>query len=235
MAIYARIKNDVVKESNEIARAQLSPPANSVWEERIIAYVAAFNRIQDTEFPETAFWVGQIVSLTKKISTRQLSEIHRAAKKLAGTTFTLYRSRNSFRTYAVFDYIDFDHGIITAKLNQSLKPHYLELKKQFTIRSLPGFCELTSIYSQQLFRLLNSWAKLPEAIIPITELHHVTTVPNSLKRDFRNFRVRVLNIAHREINQKTSLKFDWEPVKQGRKVIAVKFLFPGKQSEKRNT
>lgn len=232
MAKQARRKNDVVKESNAIARARLSPPADSVWEERIIAQVAAFNRVDDTEFPSTAFMVGQVVNSPKKISTLQMSEIQKATQKLASTTFTLYRDRHSFRSYAVFSYIDFDHGIITAKLNQDLKPHYLELKKQFALRALPGFRELTSVYSQQIFRFLNSWAQLPEAIIPIAELHHVTTAPDSLKKDFRNFRLRVLEIAHREINAKTSMKYDWEPIKKGRKVIAIKFIFKrGRQNE----
>lgn len=225
MAKRERIKNDTIIESNAIARAQLSPPAGNIWEERIIAQVAAFNRLNDSDFPDTAFLVGQVVNSPKKISTRQLSEIQKAAEKLVSTTFTLYRSRNSFRTYAVFSYIDFDHGIITAKLNPSLKPHYLELKKQFAIRSLPGFRELTSVYSQQFFRFLNSWSNVAEKYITLEELHHVTAAPESFKKDFRNFRLRVLELAHREINTKTNLKYDWEPVKVGKKVVEIRFIF----------
>lgn len=225
MAVKKRIINDRVVESNAIARAQLSPPADNIWEERIIAQVAAFNRMEDSDFPDTAFMIGQVVNSPKRVSTRQLHEIEKAAEKLAGTTFKLYRSKDSFRIYTVFSYIDYDSGIITAKLNPSLKPHYLELKKQFAIRSLPGFRELTSVYSQQIFRFLNSWSAVTEKEIPITDLHHVTAAPESFKKDFRNFRLRVLEIAHREINAKTDLKYDWEPIKSGRKVISIRFIF----------
>jgi len=216
--------DEIVKESNVIARAKLSPPAHSVWEERIISQVVAFNRVDEKEFPERSFMIGQLVD-TKNISGRQFKEIETAVNKLAGTTFTIYKSKEHFIVFPVFAHIEYDHGIISAQLNQSLKPHYLSLKNQFAIRSLPEFRKLSSVYSQQMFRLLNSWAGLPEAVIPVVELHNSTNAPESLRKDFRNFRVRVLEVAHREINEKTSLKFNWEAVKQGRKVIAVRFVF----------
>lgn len=225
MGIDKRINCDRLAESNDIARAQLSPPADSVWEERIIAQVTAFNRIKDTEFPATAFMIGQLVNSKKKISTRQLTEIQKAAKKLASTTFTLFRSEESFRTYPVFAYVDYDCGIITAQLNPELKPHYLQLKKQFAIRSLPGFKNLSSVYSQQIFRYINSWGRMAEALVSIEELHHVTAAPISLRSNFANFKARVLDVAHKEINAKTNLKYDWEPIKPGRRVIKIRFIF----------
>jgi len=217
-------KSDAVKESNTIARAQLSPAANSVWEERIISQVVAFNRVEEKEFPERSFMIGQLVD-TKNISGRQFKEIETAVNKLAGTTFTIYKSKEHFIVFPVFAHIEYDHGIISAQLNQSLKPHYLSLKNQFAIRSLPEFRKLSSVYSQQIFRFLNSWAGLPEAVIPLVELHNVTNPPPSILENYKNFKTRVLDIAHKEINEKTSLKFNWETVKQGRKVIAVRFVF----------
>lgn len=218
-------QNSIVKESNVIARAQLSPPADSVWSERIIAHVAAFNRINDTDFPDAAFMIGRLVDNRKKLSTRQYAEIYKATEKLAGTTFTIFESTRKYKIFTVFDYIAFDNGMISARLNQSLKPHYLELKKQFTVRSLPEFRSLTSIYSQQIFRYLNSLKALGETTRTIDELHQLTGAPPSITGNFAIFQRRVLNIAHREINAKTSLKFDWEPIKTGRKVTAVKFVF----------
>lgn len=228
MTIVKRSKNDRVGESNAIARAQLSPPAESVWEERIIGQVAAFNRVLDKEFPNTAFMIGQLVNSPKKISTRQLADIQKAAESLIQTYFTIRYGWKKFRTYAVFDYIEFDAGIITAKFNPSLKPYYLELKAQFALRSLPEFRELTSVYSQQVYRYLNSWAQLSEAKIKIEELHDLTNAPPSLRSNFSNFKARVLDLAHREINKKTNLKFSWEPIKKGRKVTEILFIFTSK-------
>lgn len=218
-----RVKNDVVKESNEIARAQIVPVANSVWEERIIGQVAAFNRVLDKEFPTTAFMVGQLVE-GQKTSSAKYRKIETACEQLIRSYFKIKQGQN-FELYPIFSFIKFEDGIISAQINPKLKPHYLELKKQFAVRSLPEFRKLSSVYSQQLFRYLKTWSALQEATRPIEELHHVTSSPESLRKNFKDFRRRVLDVACREINEKTGLRFAWEAQKEGRKVTQIRFIF----------
>lgn len=220
-------KSDIVKESNAIARAQLLPPAESVWEERIIAQVAAFNRMDDTEFPEQPFMIGQLVDHKKHIDGRTLAAISNACDRLAGTKFKIQYSRSHYRIYAVFSYIEYNDGIISAKLNQDLKPYYLQLRREFSMRSLSDFRRLSGIYSQQLYRFLCSFRALDMTEVPLDRLYFVTTAPESFRKDFRNFRLRVLEPAAKEINDKTDLKYNWEPIRQGRKVTAIRFIFDG--------
>lgn len=215
----------LVKESNAIARAQLSPPPNTVWSERIIAQVAAFNRIEQTDFPDTVFMIGRLVDHRKKVSTRQMKDIEKAAESLVKTTFTVFYGKKHFRTYSVFSYIEYDNGLLSARLNPDLKPHYLELKQQFAMRSLPEFQTLTSIYSQHIYRYINSIKNLSDTTRPIEELHVITGAPQSITSNFAFFRRRVLDVAHQEINFKTTLKFDWKPVKTGRKVTHIRYVF----------
>ena len=55
--------------------------------------------------------------------------------------------------------------------------------------------------------------------------------PASFRADFRQFRTRVIEKAHKDIHEKTSLRFEWEPVKAGRSVEAIRFLFaPGRKA-----
>lgn len=220
-------KSTIVKESNAIARAQLRPQAESVWEERIISQIVAFNRVDDTEFPETDFLLGRLFDGRKKISGREFLEIGKAVERLASTTYTIYHSRKKFEIYPIFARIAYDNGIISACLNPKLKPYFLQLRREFSMRSLPEFRRLSSIYAQQIYRFLCSFRALEETEVEIERLHFTTTAPESLKADFRKFRTRVLEPAEREINNKTSLKFRWEPIKQGRKVVAVRFIFEG--------
>ena len=108
-------KSTIVKESNAIARAQLRPQAESVWEERIISQIVAFNRVDDTEFPETDFLLGRLFDGRKKISGREFLEIGKAVERLASTTYTIYHSRNKFEIYPIFARIAYDNGIISVK------------------------------------------------------------------------------------------------------------------------
>jgi plasmid replication initiation protein len=90
---------------------------------------------------------------------------------------------------------------------------------------------LPSTYSQRLFEILKSWSSLPEKSLSVAELHKLLDTPVSFRSDFRQFRVYVLEKAHKDILGKTSLRFEWEPVKAGRSVEAIRFLFaPGRKA-----
>ena len=221
----AEEKSTIVKESNAIARAQLRPQAESVWEERIISQIVAFNRVDDTEFPETDFLLGRLFDGRKKISGREFLEIGKAVERLASTTYTIYHSRNKYEIYPIFARIAYDNGIISACLNPKLKPYFLQLRREFSLRSLPEFRSLSSIYSQQIYRFLCSIRALDDTKVDIERLHFTTTAPDSFKQNFKEFRRRVLEPAEKEINSKTNLKFHWEPIRQGRKVTAIRFIF----------
>lgn len=218
-------KSTIIKESNAIARAQLRPQAESVWEERIISQIVAFNRMDDTEFPEADFMLGRLVDGRKKISGYVFQQIHKAVERLASTTYTIYHSRKKYDIFPIFARISYDNGIISARLNPELKPYFLQLRREFSLRSLPEFRRLSSIYSQQLYRFLCSIRALQDTDIPIERLHFLTTAPDSFKQNFKEFRRRVLEPAEKEITAKTDLKYSWEPIRQGRKVVAVRFIF----------
>lgn len=218
-------KSTIVKESNAIARAQLRPQAESVWEERIISQIVAFNRMDDEEFPEADFMLGRLVDGRKKISGYVFQQIGKAVERLASTTYTIYHSRRKYDIFPIFARISYDNGVISAKLNPELKPYFLQLRREFSMRSLPEFRSLSSIYSQQIYRFLCSIRALDDTDVDIERLHFTTTAPESLKADFRKFRTRVLEPAEKEINSKTNLKFHWEPIRRGRKVVAIRFIF----------
>ncbi|MEG1913362.1 MAG: replication initiation protein, partial [Cloacibacillus sp.] len=57
------------------------------------------------------------------------------------------------------------------------------------------------------------------------ELHDLLSTPESFRKDFRQFRIYVLEKAHKDITSKTTLFYEWEPIKQGRSVVSVRFIF----------
>lgn len=226
----------VVKESNAIARARLHTVKKGIWDERIIALIVSKNRVDDTSFQIQTINVKELTN-QKRISTVQHREIKKSVKNLAQAIFEIPQGTRGAKFFPVFALIEIDdNGIINALTNSALTAHYLELKKQFTLRALPEFQALTSIYSQQLFRFLNSWKSVPERVVPLDELHAMLDTPQSFRKDFKSLRKYVLEVAHREINTATSLEYDWEPVKEGlRKTVAVLFIFDVKARRRAET
>ena len=55
--------------------------------------------------------------------------------------------------------------------------------------------------------------------------------PQSFRKDFRQFRTRVLEKAHKDILEFTDIYYTWEPIKKGRAVSWIKFIFGKKQKK----
>lgn len=221
-----RKAKDCVKQANELARAELEPRATSVWEERIIAEVAAFNHAADTEFPEAAFMVGRLIP-SGRTDGKVLAAVGKACKLLARTVYKVQYSPTHYKIFPIFAAVEYHDGIVSAKLNPELKPYYLQLKREFTLLSLPEFRTLSKMHSQQLYRLLSSWQGRESVELPLEQLHTLTGATQTQRKNFNEFSVRVLTPATQEINEKTGLKFHWEPIRgeRGKKIAAVRFVF----------
>lgn len=131
-------------------------------------------------------------------------------------------------TVSFFSRIEYRKGIIEATFNYAdplISECLIGLTEKFTEYNLLEYLKLPSLYSQRLFEIIKSWSNLPEFTISTEKLHHMLNTPQSFQNDFRQFRVYVLEKAHADITKKTSLRYDWEPIKTGRKVTEIRFTF----------
>jgi plasmid replication initiation protein len=216
-------KDYIVKESNAIARARIKPKTESVWDERIIAILAARIRSDDTEFKDQLIDISELPEMESSHS--QYAEIQKSIERLVQSYFEI-KTKRGIKAFPIFAMLGYEKGYLLGKFNPQLRDHFLTLREQFALRSLPEFRALSGTYAQMLFRYLNSWKAAGVVDVNIGELHDVLSVPESFRKDFKEFRTRVLEPAHREITEKTSLAFTWEPIRKGlRKVDAVHFTF----------
>lgn len=156
-------------------------------------------------------------------------QLRDAAYSLIDQKLEKRRSKNSFKVYTLFSSIDYYDGVITGEFHRDLVPFFIGARRFFTRLNLQQYMDLPSIYSQRLFTYLKSWDDKPEVEIILTELHDMLDTPETLKRypDFRRF---VLEKAHKDITEKTSLNYEWEPIKQGRAVASIRFIFSQKKA-----
>ena len=221
----------IVKKSNAITRARWQP--ESIWEPRIVALVASKVRESDEDFQTYKIPVSELVGTSdENLSGYQYQEIAKSIAHLGKATIRIDGNKpRNFRQYNIFAMCGYEDGNLIAGFHPDLKPHFLQLKEQFTAYNLFEFLTLPSSYSQRLFEILKSWANTPEFIISVAELHEMLNTPPSFQADFRQFRTRVLEKAHKDIQEKTSLRYEWEPVKVGRSVEKICFTFgPGRRA-----
>lgn len=217
----------LVKKSNALARASWS--VRSVYEPRLVALVASQVRADDQDFQDYVIPLSDLLGASPDGRTRQL--VADVVESLLGRVLTLPRP-NGWVKCNVFSWCEFDSkaGCIRARFDPGLKEHYLNLQSHFTQYSLMEFLLLPSTYSQRLFEVLKSWSNIPDIIIPLVDLFTMLDVPVSLQR-YPDFRRKVLEKAYNDIHAKTCLRYSWDPIKKGRAVYSIRFVF-GSYSEK---
>mgnify|MGYP002073477333 CR=1 FL=1 len=210
-----------VKKSNALARARWSP--DSVWEPRLVAMLAAQIKPGDTDFHK--YEIRLVDLLGKDPGGKDYQEFEKVIDKVMSRVITL-RNGDDWKKYTMFSSCEYisKKGVLIIGFHPDLKEHYLQLN-QYIKYNLIEFMLLPSIYSQRLFEFLKSWDDRKETTIELKELHEMLDSPKSFKASYKDFRRFVLEKAHKDILRCTNIYYSWEPIKRGRAVYAIKFIF----------
>lgn len=210
----------LVKKSNALARARWS--AESIWEPRLVALLASKVRVDDTDFQVYEIPATEILRGTGGKDYHNLSDI---IDSVMARVLTI-KEHDGWTKYNLFARCRFrsSDGILELGFHPDLKKHYLNLAK-YTKYSLTEFLLLPSIYSQRIYEILKSWDDRQDVLLYVKDLHEMLDTPHSLRMNFKNFRLRVLEKAYNDITNLTGMRFTWEPIKKGRAVNAIRFTF----------
>lgn len=226
------LPGEIVKKRNELVRSKIS--ISNAEGSRILASLIACVRHDDTQFKDT--YRVPVKDFISDQGGGSYARIKAVCRELAKATAEIEEPDPDgphpiFRIYTFFSSLIYRKGTVEARFNQEMQPLLLDLRRCFTQYNLMEYLTLPSLYSQKLFEILKSWANAPEVVLSVAELHRLLDTPASFRADFRQFRTRVFEKAHKDIQEKTSLRYEWEPVKSGRSVEAIRFLFaPGRKA-----
>jgi len=215
------LPGEIVKKSNALLRARWSPA--SIWEPRLVALLASKVRADDQDFQVYEIHVSEL--LGDKYGGSDSKTVESAVDSAMSRVLTL-RDEKGWTKYHVFSRCRYRaaDGVLELGFHPDLRPHYLSLKEKFGQYNLTEFMLLPSVYSQRIFELLKSWHDKPEFTISLADLFLTLDVPTTLQR-YPDFRRKVLEKAHKDITTRTGLRYEWEPIKQGRAVGSIRFTF----------
>lgn len=226
------LPGEIVKKHNKLVRGKIN--IDSVLGSRVLATLVACVRFHENDF--NLVYSVPIKDFITDAGGKSYTEIKNACRELAKATAEIEEPdpdspHSYFQVYTFFSSIKYRKGIVTARFNDEMIPLLYILQTHFTKYNLLEYLQLPSIYSQRMFEILKSWGNLPEITLTVTELHEKLKTPASFRADFRQFRTRVLEKAHKDIQGKTTLRYEWEPMKVGRSVVSIRFLFaPGRKA-----
>lgn len=114
------------------------------------------------------------------------------------------------------------NGTVSAQLNPALKDFFLKLFEDYTTYGLLEFTSLRSFYSQRLFEIACSMRPKTAETFQLEKLQKMLDITAGSLVRYSDFKRWVLEPAKKEINKYTNMKFDYEPIKDGRAVAFIK-------------
>lgn len=218
----------IVTQSNKLVKASYTMTLD---EKRIVILLLSVIRADDTDFKVYRFPITDIRDYLK-LNTKNL---YADIKKITG----LLRSRNidipeddggwlqvgwvSSARYVPKGKYGADCACLDLKFDPDLKPHLLELKAQFSSYTLQNVASLSGFNHIRLYELLNSYRKMRTVRFAPEELKRILKLDGKYD-NYKDFKIRVLLAAQKELAEKTDLTFDFEDnAARGRKVAEIVF------------
>jgi plasmid replication initiation protein len=153
--------------------------------------------------------------------------LNKACKKLMKTSIIIERIElNGTCEINVCSSAEYNKnkGSITIKFTDDIMPYLAQASQKFMLYNLKEIANFSSLYTTRLFELLQEFKDTGYLIKSVIQLRESFAVGNSFKlyADFKRF-----TFAHAcdEINSNYKINLSFEEVKEGRKVVAIKFYF----------
>lgn len=222
---------DLVVTSNRYVEASYFFTAN---EEKIIycAMVSARKLPtvdQDTFIDVFASDFGALVGLDSREAYRALKRASATLKKRFVSFFepdpsTGQPSELEVPLFTALRYVPTE-GVIRLRFTKEIIPHFMQLiGGNFTQHEIGYLARLNSVYAIRLYRMLHKelWKAKP-IDIDLEELRYMLQLGDKYSA-IKDFKINVIDIAVREINQTTDLMVSYENIKNGRSITGLRFI-----------
>ena len=103
-------------------------------------------------------------------------------------------------------------------------PYLAQVKQKFVLYNLKEISNFNSIYTTRLYELTQQFKDTGYIIKSVDQLRELFAVGTKFKA-YKDLKRRTFDHACKEINNNHELNLGYEEIKEGRKVIAVKFVF----------
>lgn len=113
-------------------------------------------------------------------------------------------------------------GRFKIALTNEIMPYLTQLKGQFTQYQLNHISGFSSVHAIRLYELFTQYKQLGDRYISVEDLKKWLQLEDKYDR-YNNLNQRVLTPALSEINEKSDLFVEYEPIKKGRKVTGIEF------------
>lgn len=113
-------------------------------------------------------------------------------------------------------------------------PLITRLEECFTSYELQQVSDLSSAYAIRLYELLIRWRTTCKLSVSLEELRNQLGVDDGRYKAMKDFKLYVLDLAVKQLTDKTDIVVQYQQKKQGRKIVGFDFKYTFKEKQKVN-
>lgn len=196
----------------------------SLQEQRIIYILLSKIKKDDEEFKVYKFSVKEIANTIKTNHKGMHSEVSKNIDNLRNKNLTIIKDNSILRIKWLSSAQYFvGQGTVELEFSPKLKPYLLQLKEQFTKLYLDRVINFNSYYSCRVYELLKQYQSIGKRILLVDDIRTMFCIETNQYSRYNDFKRKIIIQAQKEINSKSDIYFDFEEIKTGHKVTALKF------------
>ena len=154
--------------------------------------------------------------------------LHKSCKKLMGSSITLEKLELSeiwqINICSKAEYNE-KKGTIAIKFTDDIMPYLAQVKARFVLYNLKEIGNFGSLYTTRLYELIQEFKETGWMLRSVQQLREAFAVRNNKLKLYADFKKKTFAHACQEINDIYDMGLRFEELKEGRKVVAVKFFF----------
>lgn len=179
--------------------------------------------------------VNEYVNITRADQKIAYRDMKRGAEQLLGTIIKTYDHEARVGEMCVLaDYLRYfdEEGRIECTFSRWIEPYIHYLAKNFTRLQLTKVMKFRSFYTIRIYELLMQFQTTRERYISLDKLREILQLGEKQYPRFADLRRRVIDVAIREINEKSEYEVNWNKVRTGRRITGLMFVFEERKQQR---
>lgn len=196
----------------------------SLAEARVFLSMVAQIEKDDEDFKTYRIEVKQFVDLLGLKGKGNYTILREVAEGLSQKQFKQLQPDGSFLVIGYISSAQYiaGHSYVELSFDPKLKPFLLGLKEAFTQYDIRIILSLRSINVVRLYELLKQYERIKYREFDVDVLKYTLNLDKKYPR-YCDFKADVLEVAKRDLAKSTDISFDYKEIRQGRRVVRIRF------------
>ena len=239
--------------SNKLPVVKKNPLVEAKFKTTALEYkilMVATSKISSSDdvLKDISFTVDEFCSLLGVEADGMYDYMKRACERLVGKPVSVKNStmkeyvtdhdmgNEGYTIFPWLHHIKYNNSTVKIRFHEYMKPLLLYVvgNEEYTKYLLENITKCDSFYAMRIYELLKQYQKIGERVLQLQELREMLGIKKTEYTRYNDFKRYVIQQAHKEINEKTDIRMDYEEIKQGRKVVAIKFYVKPKNKYARD-